>query len=339
MLEELVKVLVEVLAHQALDVLQKPVPVRVIHETVVKDAHRLVNPQPHVLSSPAKASGQTLRLLEHHPLNDARGVAQVESVVALRRRRQELVDRGAVDVERRLHDWHFELNDLLRETVQLHIPPENGGEDALERVRVKVDDADGVEVPHVSSGDGVAPAPGRPAGAHELHIHHLAELVLAVVPPAVVHVLPKQLDRGLRAIHFQGWHVEIVNHDDLRLARRGSVDALAALVEFRVDEVLSHVGRGARGEGDKVWREMLRQAAHEMLGDVRRLAGTRRPDEQAGLVVLDELVEQEGVALCVDRRDDDLAELSVVRDLHILHHVGPVLPRPFLEVPHIVVDV
>ena len=49
----------------------------------------------------------------------------------------------------------------------------------------------------VAVGHKGAAAAGGSHGRHKLHIHHVAEDVVAAVPAVIVHVLPQELDRGL----------------------------------------------------------------------------------------------------------------------------------------------
>eukprot|EP00959_Pyramimonas_sp_CCMP1952_P301263 6303252-Pyramimonas_sp.AAC.1 len=95
-------------------------------------------------------------------------------------------------------------------------------------------DAHQVEVAQVAPGDGVTAAPRGAHGRDELHVHHVAEHVVAAVPPGVVHELPQQLDGGLRAVLLERGHVEVVYEHNRLLPHGGAVDALAPLVQAPV---------------------------------------------------------------------------------------------------------
>ena len=96
--EELVEVLRKVRLGQLLDVREDPVAIFVVHQSVVEDAHRLVHPQAVVFAHAAEPGLDALRFLQGETLDDAGDVAEVEGVVRLRRRGEQLGDGLVVHV-------------------------------------------------------------------------------------------------------------------------------------------------------------------------------------------------------------------------------------------------
>ena len=114
--EELVEVHGEVRRRELGDVLQEPRAVLVRHEPVVEHAHALVHPQTEVLADAAQTGVQPDSLLQGHALDDPRDVAQVEGVVRFGGRRQELLDRRGVHVQRGFDDDVFFGRHLVART-------------------------------------------------------------------------------------------------------------------------------------------------------------------------------------------------------------------------------
>jgi hypothetical protein len=219
--------------------LEEPRLVVRIDQPIVEDAKHLVSPQQH----------QLLRLLEvvlraqAHPLHHTREVAQVEGVVGLRRRRQQVGERALVRAHRRADDRCREALVLGLEALFDEEPVQDRLEDELHRRLVERRERDDVEVAHVPRRDRVAPAARRAHRADEREVDEAAERVLfAVVPARVIHPLAQQLDRRLRAVHLELRHVQIVDEDDGALPHRRAVHALPPLVELGVDDVLRLVG-------------------------------------------------------------------------------------------------
>ena len=97
-----------------------------------------------------------------------------------------------------------------------------------------------IEVARQPHGHTVTTTARRSHGTAKIDVNQVAELAdrLAVVPAAEVHPLAEELDGRLRAEHLERRHVQVVDEEDEVLAERGAEDALAPLVQLRVDEVL-----------------------------------------------------------------------------------------------------
>eukprot|EP00976_Prorocentrum_cordatum_P063720 1177194-Prorocentrum_minimum.AAC.11 len=92
--------------------------------------------------------------------------------------------------------------------LPLKPPVDQRREDVRERLLAKLREGHHAEVPEVSVGDAGPPPPRGSHGRYKLDVHQRAERqLLAVVPPAVVHILAEQFDGRLRAIHLHGGHV------------------------------------------------------------------------------------------------------------------------------------
>eukprot|EP00965_Chrysotila_dentata_P051492 1708043-Pleurochrysis_carterae.AAC.1 len=91
----------------------------------------------------------------------------------------------------------------------------------------------------------------------------------------VVHPLPQQLDRRLRAVGFELGHVEVVDEDDALFAEWRAEDALAPFVELRVDDVLAGGRLGLRREVEEDRLDTrLVEAAEKTVPDQDGLART-----------------------------------------------------------------
>ncbi len=95
---------------------------------------------------------------------------------------------------------------------------------------------------------------------------------------------------------MQRGHVQVVNEEDKVFAQRRSEDALESFCQLRVDEVLCLVRRGL---GRKI--EGMERVNYSLC-----LAGTCRSHAQYCLVVLEQELDQEGVAYVFNGRHDDV---------------------------------
>ncbi len=172
------------------------------------------------------------------------------------------------------------------------------------------------------------PPPGGPMAQQK--VPELANC-LAIVPAAEVHPLPDLLKRRLGFILMQRGHVQVVNEEDKVFAQRRSEDALASLVQLRVNEVLCLVRRCLGREVKELWSEVLGHGARQFVNYSQSLAGTCRPHAQYCLVVLEQELDQEGVAHVVNGRHDDVGELDVAGEAELREIGHPVLPADRLH--------
>ena len=182
----------------------------------------------------------------------------------------------------------------------------------------------------------VVPATARWAhGGYELHVHQVPERQLSpVVPAAVIHKLPQQLNRRLGAVLLNLRHVQVVHEDNHLLARGRAERPFLALVQLAVDDVLGHVSRRLSGKvHEGVAVQLAVDAARDVPLDVRGLTGARGSHEEEILTVGHQRVDQEGVPDGVHRRDDDRRIRLILADGHVLLEIHPTLPRPrrFIE--------
>ena len=83
---------------------------------------------------------------------------------------------------------------------------------------------------------GVAPAPGGSHASDQDHILQSPKRTrrVALVPPAVVHPLPQQLDGRLRKVFLPHGHVEIVDEYRVFFTHRRPEHAFPPFVHLRV---------------------------------------------------------------------------------------------------------
>lgn len=94
-------------------------------------------------------------------------------------------------------------------------------------------------MPDVALGYACSPSTRRTHRSDELDVNKLAErILLAVVPPSMIHPLSQNFDWWLCAIRLLSGHVEVVDEDDACHPQRRAEHALAALVKLRIDYVL-----------------------------------------------------------------------------------------------------
>mmetsp|Transcript_23994 Transcript_23994/g.78049 ORF Transcript_23994/g.78049 Transcript_23994/m.78049 type:complete len:383 (+) Transcript_23994:1924-3072(+) len=322
------------LLHHGAQKVEIPHAVLVVHEAVMEHAERLMRPNPRqhlcVLNRHAH---------HRHALEHLGQVTHVEGVVRLGRRRQELVADRIVNLERRLDNRGALGDDVVVQLRALAPPVHDGLVHERERFVVELGNAHHVEVAQVTGRDGVASAARRAHRRDELEIHERAERLVGPVEPArVVLVLAQNLHGRLGAVGFKRRHVEIVDEHHAVHAERGTVDALPALVELRVDDVLDLVGVGLSGEGALDGEVLRAVERRKRLLDVHRFASPGRAAKEDVFVVGDERVQQVAVAHGIDRLHDDGVKLLLwVESLHIdgLH---PLQPRARRLVKDKVVD-
>mmetsp|Transcript_31441 Transcript_31441/g.79872 ORF Transcript_31441/g.79872 Transcript_31441/m.79872 type:complete len:584 (-) Transcript_31441:2844-4595(-) len=284
-LKDLVEVKGEVLLEGRSHKLDEPVTVLVVGEAVVKDAHHLVHPQ----AAGRGAFGHGLGVGHEEPEDDPAKVAEVEQVVRLGGRRQQVGERRVVHFEGALDDGLAQALDGPGSALLLKLEAHDGVKDARHGLSVKLRDRDDIEPAEEARSDKGAAAAGGPHGAHVHHVHDVAEgLLLEVIPAIVVHILPEDLDGGLCAVLLLGGHVQVVDKDHSLLTHWGPVDALAALVHGGVDDVLRLIGARGGAEGHLLWLERVRHALAELLVHYDRLASARGPAAQHRVAVLDE---------------------------------------------------
>ena len=185
-LDDVVPLQRKVLRQQRLRQLVEPRAVGVVDEAIAVHAHVLVDPEPH----------QVGRLVRHalvraqHPLHHRCDVAQVESVVRLRRRRQHLLPQLVVQVDRRV-DHRVDAREHALGQVRLDKRLEHELVDRLDGHVLELGEREEVEVAEEAVGHRLAAAARRPHRADEGDVDDLSELHrLAVVPAAVAHPKP-----------------------------------------------------------------------------------------------------------------------------------------------------
>lgn len=104
-------------------------------------------------------------------------------------------------------------------------------------------------MPNVALSYTCAASARRAHGSDKLHVDKLPECVLlAVVPSSMVHPLPQYFNWWLCAVCLLRGHVEVIYEDDASDSQRRAKHAFAALVELRIDGVLSlHMGKPLYG--------------------------------------------------------------------------------------------
>lgn len=104
-------------------------------------------------------------------------------------------------------------------------------------------------MPDVALGYASPPSTRGTHRSDELNVNKLAErILLAVVPPSMVHPLSQDFDWWLCAICFLSGHIEVVDEYDACHPQGRAKHALAALVQLRIDNVL-RLSRGVMEHG------------------------------------------------------------------------------------------
>mmetsp|Transcript_9912 Transcript_9912/g.31208 ORF Transcript_9912/g.31208 Transcript_9912/m.31208 type:complete len:271 (-) Transcript_9912:896-1708(-) len=250
-----------------------------------------------------------------HALEHLAQVAQVERVVALGRRRQQLRADAVVQLDGGRH--HTTPDRLhLRGEAGRQERVQDGREDEVHRLILHLRVRDRVEVPEEAWRHRVPPPTRRPTRQHHHRVHHAApRQCLAVIPPASAQPLPQQLDRRLRAVHLHLGHVQVVHEHHRVLAQRRPEHALAPLAQLAVNDVLRLVGAGLCREVDEQRLVYLRVHLVQQLVDGRhRLAGARVARQHHRLVRHQQLVHHPRHAHRVHRWHHDRLEPRVGRD-------------------------
>mmetsp|Transcript_89802 Transcript_89802/g.155553 ORF Transcript_89802/g.155553 Transcript_89802/m.155553 type:complete len:227 (-) Transcript_89802:6634-7314(-) len=192
-----------------------------------------------------------LRCCHRHTLEHFGDITQVESVVRLVRGWQQFSRDGIEDIERRLHErW--------RQAPCPGAPPglgadevQQGHEDLLHGVIIKLRDGDEVEVAHEPGRQIVAPATRGRDRAVEHDVLNLLEIdviLLTLVPTMVVQPLAQDLNRGLRAVLLDLRHICVVHKHQPVLADRRAENPLTPLLKAAINDVLRLVRAGLRRE-------------------------------------------------------------------------------------------
>ena len=163
------------------------------------------------------------------------------------------------------------------------------------------------EVAQEAVGHDLSAAARRPHGAHHRHVDDLVPLDQLSVPPAAMAEPEAQdLNGRLRAVRLAQGHVDVVNEDDVLLARGRAVDALAPLVELGIEHVLRLVGARLRREAHLDGLVLVGHAAHELIEHRKGLARAGRSNAEHVEVMEREALEHRHVAHRVESGHDDV---------------------------------
>mmetsp|Transcript_22840 Transcript_22840/g.56377 ORF Transcript_22840/g.56377 Transcript_22840/m.56377 type:complete len:360 (-) Transcript_22840:328-1407(-) len=187
-----------------------------------------------------------------------------------------------------------------------------------------------MEVPQQPGRDECPAAAGRSHGGEKHAVDDVSKWVrevLSVIPPAVVAVLPEDLDRRLGAPLLLGRHIQVIHKQDAPLVEWRAESVSPPLLELGVDEILCLVLGCLGAEPQWDVRVLLPLQRIQHLKCVRGLAGARRSAEEGEDARLDVHVGQIGVPDHVDRLNDDLCWLGARRErlraLNCVHPLGP----------------
>mmetsp|Transcript_53894 Transcript_53894/g.129885 ORF Transcript_53894/g.129885 Transcript_53894/m.129885 type:complete len:508 (+) Transcript_53894:1582-3105(+) len=281
----------------------EPAAILVVDQTVA------VHPQ--TLMDPHTAHGRGVRnaprVRHQNALQYLAQITQVEGVVRLRRRRQQVVDDRRVHAHTGCHDGIRRRPDALVERPQEVV--QDGAEDEGHRLIVHLCVVDHVEVAEETGRHRVASAAGRTKGRQQDAVDDTPEhTLLAVIPALVIAPLPQQLDRRLRKVLLALRHVQVVNEDDVLAASDRTIDTTSTLLQLAVDGVLGLVRTGLRRERDGHRDELGWHLRRQQLVQVHGLTRTRRPTHQDVLVIHQEQLCEVLVPNRVLRGDDQLCE-------------------------------
>mmetsp|Transcript_13697 Transcript_13697/g.27719 ORF Transcript_13697/g.27719 Transcript_13697/m.27719 type:complete len:749 (-) Transcript_13697:6644-8890(-) len=206
-----VPLLVHLSLHDVAHRVVQPLAILVVDQAIAEDAATLVDPQAHEL---VQLVGLDAAGLEH-ALEHLGQITQVEGVVRLLRRGQQVLGDRVVQLDGRVHHLPDIRLDLLAEVSQPL--PADGPEDGSLRSVDELGVSDLGEVPKETGSDGLPSASRRSHCANESDVKDLNEgqgsLVSAIVPTAVVHPLSQELDRGLRKVFLPHRHVHVIHED------------------------------------------------------------------------------------------------------------------------------
>mmetsp|Transcript_85796 Transcript_85796/g.228678 ORF Transcript_85796/g.228678 Transcript_85796/m.228678 type:complete len:356 (-) Transcript_85796:4264-5331(-) len=188
--------------------------------------------------------------------------------------------------------------------------------------------------------DGITAAARRAHGGDEDKVDDLTELQrFPVIPPAVIHPLPQQLNGRLRKVLLARRHVEVVNHDHEARARGRAKDALASLIHLSVEQVLRLVGRSGRRERHGQRVEALAHAVEQLLHDHQGLARARPADRQYMPVHVHQCAQHVRVAQRVHRRHQNRVKGCAWVQLELGPSVHPRQPVGRLDVVQVAIVV
>mmetsp|Transcript_6913 Transcript_6913/g.16623 ORF Transcript_6913/g.16623 Transcript_6913/m.16623 type:complete len:1317 (-) Transcript_6913:1319-5269(-) len=287
----------------------EPLLVGRVREAVVEDALDLVDAE---LAEVVRTL--YLPLVNHeHTLKHLADVTQVERVVKLGGRRQELGRDAVVHLDGASHKALGHLLDLgvklLEESLENRCEDERHG---LVRGRWH---AQHREVAREARRDlGAAAARRRGAGEHDRVDDVLPEELVAVVEALEVEELAEQLDRRLGAVGLSERHVHVIDEDQNRATSRRAEQRLALLLELALDGGLRDerrgLGRVAEEQGQQPHPALLlgRLEIAEELRDHGGLTRAGEARDEDAMVHLDHALHKERVADRVGRGNDEAEE-------------------------------
>mmetsp|Transcript_47924 Transcript_47924/g.133604 ORF Transcript_47924/g.133604 Transcript_47924/m.133604 type:complete len:407 (+) Transcript_47924:768-1988(+) len=303
--------------------------IRLGNEAVVENSQTLVGPEADELLLIFDEIRAPLR----DALEDLGKVAQIKRVVGLHWGWQEILGDRLVHVDCRDNHGRRDGLHAAAEALAQH-PVEDRAKDALERLAVERHEIDDIEMPDIPLRDAGPTTTRRAHRSNELRVDDLAVLVLVtVVPTCVVHPLPQDLDRRLRAILLLGRHVQIIDEDDAGLVQRRAENPLTTLVELAVDDVLRRVRRGLRRKVDADRHPRVVRAVQKLVVLHRNaLAGAGVASAEHVEPVREQLGNEPLRPDRVDGGHDDAGERSVFRDAKAGRRVDPIEPLGLLHV-------
>mmetsp|Transcript_3151 Transcript_3151/g.13663 ORF Transcript_3151/g.13663 Transcript_3151/m.13663 type:complete len:966 (+) Transcript_3151:6936-9833(+) len=322
--DDLVPTHAELFLRGGVDQIAEPLPVLVVHHPVLEDPQVLVHPQAVQL---IPVLGDHARVSAEQALEHPGEISQVERVVRLGGRREQISSHRVVDVNGGFAYWQREGGDVLVELLR-EVRFENGVEDSDGGLVGHVGEAEEVEVPEHPVAHRVATTARRAHATHDDHVLQGPERArgMALVPAAVVHPLPQKFDGRLGEILLAHRHVKIVNEDRVLLTHRRPEHALSPLVHLRVEEVLRLISRRARAERHEHRDVQVRHVVVELVHDVQGLAGAGVAHAEHVLVVQEQLVDDVCVPHRIRRGHDNGSESLVRIGLVLRYGLHPLDP-------------
>ena len=326
-----------------LEAVREPELVRVRGELVLEDAAALVLPEPQqrqvvVRRRHLRAAGLD-RVLgrQQHALEDARELAHVEGVVELGRRRKHLGLDAAPELDRGRRELGYDGHEVLAELLGVEAAAQHLAVEVVDGLDGRQHEVEGEELALEAVRDVVAAAARVRHGRDELQV--LADLEVAAlvlveeVDAALVDELAHDLVRRLVAPRVHGRHADVVDEDGHLLVVRRAEALAAALVEVRLDRLLEHARLGGAREVDALEHALGRVEGGEEHERRARLGRARAAEQQHGLLVRVQLVEQEDGARRVHGRHEQVAEVEL-----LLVRVDPDRRLPARPLERAVVD-